>query len=182
MAPGKINANNLTDEGDGRGAYIQFADGDVVQAKVASSYINPEQAALTLQTELGKFKSFEDTKAASTKIWNTLFNRVLVEGGTEEQKATFYSCLYRANLFSHRFYEINKEGKPYYFSPYDGKIHDGYMYTDNGFWDTFRAQFPLNTILHPKMEGQYMQALLAAQEQCGWFPAWSFPSFFPKGN
>jgi len=50
------------------------------------------------------------------------------------------------------------------------------MYTDNGFWDTFRSQFPLNTILHPEMEGRYMQALLAAQQQCGWLPAWSFPS------
>jgi predicted alpha-1,2-mannosidase len=173
---GTINANNKTDEGEGKGAYIEFAPGSIVQAKVASSYINPEQASLNLATELGKFKTFDDTKAASTKIWNTLFNRVLVEGGTEAQKATFYSCLYRANLFSHRFFELNKEGKPYYFSPYDGKLHDGYMYTDNGFWDTFRAQFPLNTILHPTMEGQYMQALLSAQEQCGWFPAWSFPA------
>lgn len=173
---GTIDPNNKADEGEGKGAYIEFAPGSVVQAKVASSYINPEQASLNLATELGKFKKFDDTKAASTKIWNTLFHRVVVEGGTEEQRATFYSCLYRANLFSHRFYEINKAGKPYYFSPYDGKIHDGYMYTDNGFWDTFRAQFPLNTILHPQMEGRYMQALLSAQEQCGWFPAWSFPA------
>ncbi|TWR24820.1 glycoside hydrolase family 92 protein [Mucilaginibacter pallidiroseus] len=173
---GEIKAGNNADEGDGKGAYLEFAPGTVVTAKVASSYISPEQANLTLATELGGFKTFDDTKAASTKIWNDLFNRVLVEGGTEAQKATFYSCLYRANLFSHRFFELNKEGKPYYFSPYDGKVHDGYMYTDNGFWDTFRAQFPLNTILHPKMQGQYMQALLAAQEQCGWLPSWSFPS------
>ncbi|MFD0793073.1 GH92 family glycosyl hydrolase [Mucilaginibacter litoreus] len=173
---GTINANNTSDEGEGKGAYIEFEPGAIVQAKVASSYISPEQASLNLSTELGRFKTFDETRAASHKIWNKLFNRVLVEGGTEEQKATFYSCLYRANLFSHRFFELNKAGKPYYFSPYDGKVHDGYMYTDNGFWDTFRAQFPLNTILHPKMEGQYMQALLAAQEQCGWLPSWSFPS------
>ncbi|QXV65261.1 GH92 family glycosyl hydrolase [Mucilaginibacter sp. 21P] len=173
---GTIKANNKTDEGEGRGAYIEFAPGTVVEAKIASSYISPDQAHLNLNKELGGFKTFDATRAASNKIWNKLFHRVLVEGGTEAQRATFYSCLYHANLFSHRFFELNEQGKPYYFSPYDGKIHDGYMYTDNGFWDTFRAQFPLNTILHPKMEGEYMQALLAAQEQCGWFPAWSFPS------
>jgi predicted alpha-1,2-mannosidase len=50
------------------------------------------------------------------------------------------------------------------------------MYTDNGFWDTFRSQFPLSNILHPTMQGRYMQALLQAQHECGWLPAWSAPS------
>lgn len=166
---------NETAEGEGIGAYLQFKDGDVVQAKVASSYISPDQAALTLQTELGGYKSFNDTRKAADKVWNALLGRMAVQGGTEEEKATFYSCMYHANLFSHQFFEYGKDGKPYYYSPYDGKVHDGYMYTDNGFWDTFRAQFPLNTILHPKMEGQLVQALLDAQKQCGWLPSWSFP-------
>ncbi|AEV97728.1 alpha-1,2-mannosidase [Niastella koreensis GR20-10] len=163
-------------EGKGAGAWLQFPKGAVVQVKIASSYISPQQAATTLQRELGAFTGFDDTRAAAQQVWNKLFHRVLVEGGTEEQKATFYSCLFRANLFSHQFFEYNEQGQPVYYSPYDGAIHDGYMYTDNGFWDTFRSQFPLNTILHPTMEGRYMQALLAAQQQCGWLPAWSFPS------
>ena len=171
-----LSANKDADEGKGVGAYIQFKKGAKVQVKIASSYISPEQAVLTLDQELSSFKSFDDTRRAAWKIWNDLFSRVLVEGGTEAQRATFYSCLFRANLFSHQFFEYNKEGKPYYYSPYDGQVHDGYMYTDNGFWDTFRSQFPLNTILHPTMEGRYMQALLNAQKQCGWLPAWSFPS------
>jgi len=171
-----LSSNKTADEGKGVGAYVQFKKGAKVQVKIASSYISPEQAALTLEQELGSFRSFDDTRRAAWKIWNDLFNRVLVEGGTEAQRATFYSCLFRANLFSHQFFEYNKEGKPYYYSPYDGQVHDGYMYTDNGFWDTFRSQFPLNTILHPTMEGRYMQALLSAQKQCGWLPAWSFPS------
>ena len=169
------NSKNLTAEGNGVGAYIKFKNGVTVQAKVASSYISPEQAEVTLNAELGNQKTLEDTKAAAFKVWNDLFHRVLVEGGSEEQRATFYSCLFRANLFSHEFFEYDKTGKPYYYSPYDGKIHDGYMYTDNGFWDTFRAQFPLNCILHPKMQGQYVQALLDAQKQMGWLPAWSQP-------
>lgn len=171
----QLSEKNQSAEGDGVGAYLQFKNGETVSAKVASSYISPEQAEQTLHTELGSYKTFDDTRKAADKIWNTLLGRMQVEGGTEDQKATFYSCLYHANLFSHQFFEYNKEGKPYYYSPYDGKIHDGYMYTDNGFWDTFRAQFPLNTIMHQKMEGQYCQALLDAQQQCGWLPAWSFP-------
>lgn len=159
---------------NGGGAYVQFAAGSVVEARIASSYIGPEQAGVTLAREVGG--SFDATRRAADSVWNGLFHRVLVEGGTEAQKATFYSCLFRASLFSHRFFEYGPDGKPYYFSPYDSKIHSGYMYTDNGFWDTFRSQFPLTNILHPTMQGRYMQALLAAQRQCGWLPAWSAPS------
>jgi predicted alpha-1,2-mannosidase len=162
-------------EGDGVGAYIQFKPGEKVQVKVISSYISTEQAELNLQRELGSFKSFDDTKKAATDTWNKYLSKVLVEDDSEENKATFYSCFFRASLFSRQFFEYDKDGKAYYFSPYDGKIYYGYMYTDTGFWDTFRAQFPLNTILHPTMHGRYMQALLAAKEQCGWLPAWSFP-------
>lgn len=170
-----ISANSITGEGQGIGAYIQFKDGEKVQAKVASSYISSEQASVTLNAELGKYKNLEATRAAAAAIWNKHLGRILVEGGTEEEKATFYSCFFRASIFSRQFFEYDQAGKPYYFSPYDGKVHKGYMYTDTGFWDTFRAQFPLNTILHPTMHGRYMQALLDAQEQCGWLPSWSFP-------
>lgn len=171
----KVNAGNAEAEGEGAGAYIEFSAGQV-EAKVASSYISPEQATLTLAQELGKYKKFEDTHRAADKVWNTLLGSMKVEGGTAAEKATFYSCLYHANLFSHQFFEYGKDGQPYYYSPYDGKVHQGYMYTDNGFWDTFRGQFPLNTILHPTMEGRLVQALLDAQQQCGWLPSWSFPA------
>jgi putative alpha-1,2-mannosidase len=166
----------LSREGEGIGAYVQFAKGSKVQAKVSTSYISPEQAEVTMTRELGKHSSVEVTKQAAADVWNQLLNRVLVDGGSEEDMKTFYSCMFRANLFSHKFYEEKEDGSPYYYSPYDEKIHDGYMFTDNGFWDTFRSQFPLTNILHPTMQGQYMQALLDAQEQCGWLPSWSFPS------
>lgn len=171
-----IQKNNLSREGEGIGAYVQFAKGSKVQAKVSTSYISPEQAEVTMTRELGKHSSVEVTKQAAADVWNQLLNRVLVDGGSEEDMKTFYSCMFRANLFSHKFYEEKEDGSPYYYSPYDEKIHDGYVFTDNGFWDTFRSQFPLTNILHPTMQGQYMQALLDAQEQCGWLPSWSFPS------
>ena len=171
-----IQENQTEAEGKGRGAYIEFENGVQVQVKVASSYISEAQAQLTLKRELGKDKTLEITKAKAQKVWNKHLERILVEGGSEEDKATFYSCFFRASLFSRAFYEIDEKGNPYYFSPFDGKVYQGYMFTDTGLWDTFRAQFPLNAILYPTMHGRYMQALLAAQEQCGWLPSWSFPN------
>ena len=171
----EIYPKKLEGEGKGYGAYIKFKKGSKVQAKAASSYISAEQAVITLNDELGKDKNLEATKIRGHKTWNELLNRIQVEGGTDEQMKTFYSCLFRANLFSRKFYERKANGEPYYYSPYDGKVYDGYMYTDNGFWDTFRSQFPLTNILHPTMQGRYMNALLAVQEQCGWLPSWSAP-------
>src|SRR5690554_3772770 len=171
----KVAPRNRADEGDGKGAYIEFEPGSTVQVKISMSYISPEQAQLTMDQELGSFKNLDEVKNAAGQLWNELLGRVKVEGGSEEDKATFYSCLFRSNLFSHKFYDINEDGEPYYRSPYDSQVHPGYMYTDNGFWDTFRSQFPLTNILHPTMQGRYMQSLLDAKEQCGFFPAWSCP-------
>ncbi|RXG25890.1 GH92 family glycosyl hydrolase [Leeuwenhoekiella marinoflava] len=173
---GKKQENNNIAKGKGKGAYIQFKDGTNVQAKIASSYISIKQAEVTLKNELGNDKKLEDTKSSALKIWNTHLSKIKVEGGSETDFKTFYSCFFRASLFSRKFYEINEAGEPYYFSPYDGKVHDGYMYTDTGFWDTFRAQFPLNALLYPEMHGRYVSALLDAYDQCGWLPSWSFPS------
>lgn len=157
------------------GVSVQFASGSTVQVKAASSYISLQQAGQTMKQELGNDKSVEQTALRGRKTWNALLGRLLVEGGTVEQRRTFYSCLFRASLFSRKFYEIDAAGQPYYYSPYDGKIYKGYMFTDNGFWDTFRALFPLTCLLHPTQQGRYIKALLDAQHQCGWLPSWSQP-------
>ncbi|MDO6390115.1 GH92 family glycosyl hydrolase [Pontibacter sp. BT731] len=172
---GKQGPGETFAEGRGVGAYIEFSSGQQVQARTASSYVSPQQAKLTLEQELGQHATLEDTKEAARQVWNKQLGKIIVEGGTEEQMRTFYSTLFRANLFSRKFYEVNAAGEPYYFSPYDLKLHAGYLFTDTGFWDTFRAQFPLNTILHPTQHGRYVAALLDVQDQSGWLPSWSFP-------
>ncbi|MGQ8338835.1 GH92 family glycosyl hydrolase [Sunxiuqinia sp. A32] len=172
---GKNSKGETEKEGRGAGAWIRFDDGVKVEVKTASSYISLEQAERNLEVELGSSKSFDDTKQAAWETWNKHLNRILVEGGTEEEMATFYSCYFRASLFSRMFFELDENGEPYYFSPYDGTVHKGYLYTDTGFWDTFRGQFPLNALLHPTMHGRYVASMINSYDQCGWLPSWSFP-------
>ncbi|TWT97838.1 Glycosyl hydrolase family 92 [Botrimarina colliarenosi] len=162
-------------EGRGGGAVLRFAPGSVVQAKVASSYIDAAQAVATLQRELGGVEELEQVADLAKQTWDALLSKAAVEGGSDDQTATFYSCLYRASLFPHRFYEIGENGAPRYRSPYDGGLHDGYLFTDTGFWDTFRGQMPLHTLLIPTQHGRYLASLLDAYDQCGWLPSWSFP-------
>lgn len=170
-----INADRRSATGRRVGAYLEFAPGSTVNVKVASSYVDLAQAERNLQRELRQHADVESVRQAAKQAWNRTLGKILVEGGSEEQKRTFYSCLFRASLFPRMFYEFDAAGEPFYRSPYDGEIHKGYMFTDTGLWDTFRAQMPLRTLLHPEMHGRYMQALLAAHEQCGWLPSWSFP-------
>ena len=173
---GEVRTEQATSiEGRRVGSYVEFSPGATVNVRVASSYIDPEQAELNLRNELGELPDIGAARSVAEEAWNNTLGKLLVEGGTEEERRTFYSCFFRACLFPRRFYEIDASGSPRYRSPYDGRVHPGEMYTDTGLWDTFRAQMPLNALLHPEMHGRYVHALLDAYKQCGWLPSWSFP-------
>jgi predicted alpha-1,2-mannosidase len=158
------------------GAYVRFnlRAGGMVGCKVASSFIGPEQARRNLQREIGD-ATFDTVRQQAEQRWNEALGRACVEGGTETERRTFYSALYRSVLFPHKFYELDAQERPVYFSPYDGQIHAGYLYTDSGFWDTFRAAHPLYNLLFPEVSAEILQGLLAAYEQSGWLPSWSSP-------
>lgn len=157
-------------------AYVQFdlKKDEKVTLRTASSFISPAQALVNLKMEIGD-KSFETVKQQAFDNWNTQMGKILAEGGTQEQLATFYSCLYRTLLFPREFYEYTEAGEPIYYSPYDGNVHSGYMYTDNGFWDTFRAVHPLFTLVYPEVSERIMQSLVNAYNESGFLPEWCSP-------
>ena len=158
------------------GAYAKFttSSGAVIGCKVASSFISPEQAMANLEQEIGN-ADFATVRQRAEARWNEMLGRAQVEGGTLDQQRTFYSTFYRAILFPHKFYELNADKKPIYFSPYDGKLHDGFLYTDTGYWDTFRAAHPLYNLLFPEVSAEILQGVMNAYDQSGWLPEWSSP-------
>lgn len=157
-------------------AYVRFSlkPGEKLTIRMASSFISHEQAARNLAVEVAG-RSLADVSAAAKKTWDELLGRIRVEGGTREQQQTFYSCLYRTLLFPREFYEFDEQGNAVYYSPYDGQVHNGYMYTDNGFWDTFRAVHPLFTLVYPEVSGRIMQSILNAYDESGFMPEWASP-------
>ena len=171
----KIEVNDTTfTQGKHVGAYIEF-NAEVVNIKIASSFISQKQAEQNLANELQNKRSIEEITKQARQAWNQQLGKVKIEGGKEKDLATFYSCLFRSMLFPRQFFEYNENGKPIYFSPYDGKIHSGYMFTDTGFWDVFRSQMPLNTLLHPRQHQQYINCLIETYKQSYWLPSWTFP-------
>ena len=148
--------------------------GEIVHARVASSFISAEQAELNLKGELGQ-DTFDQTKSKGAEIWNKELSRVKAEGGTVDQNRTFYTALYRTMLFPRKFYEIDSNNKVVHYSPYNGKVLPGYMFTDNGFWDTFRAVFPYFSLMHPTLSSHIMEGLANTYNESGWLPEWASP-------
>jgi predicted alpha-1,2-mannosidase len=163
-------------EGPHVGAYLQFDTqaNPVVECKTASSFISAAQASLNLNQEIGN-ASFDEIRHRAEGIWNDALGRVQLEGGSDEQRRTFYSALYRSILFPHRFYEMDQAGQPVHYSPYDGTVHPGVMFTDSGYWDTFRSAHPLYNLLFPEVSAQILQGIVQAYRESGWLPEWSSP-------
>jgi predicted alpha-1,2-mannosidase len=163
----RIAKDRTSGHGKGVGAYIQFKEGATVQVKMVSSYISVNQAEITLKRELGSYHSLNQVKKAAGKVWNKLLNRIVVTGGSEAQKETFYSSLYRSNLFPMKEYELDENGDPRYYGLSNGKVYDGYHYKSPNFWDTYRSLFPLQNIISPNFMRRYMKSVMASYKHRG---------------
>ena len=157
------------------GAVVTFSTerGEKVQAKVASSFISLEQAEQNL-LEIGD-RTFEQVKNEGRQAWNDVLGRIRVEDEDPDRLKTFYSCFYRSVLFPRKFYEVDKSGEIVHYSPYNGEVLPGYMFTDTGFWDTFRCLFPFVNLVYPSMGEKMQEGLLNTYLESGFFPEWASP-------
>jgi len=171
-----VLGENLNAKSNHVGAIVGFKNmptSHIVQIKVASSFISSDQALLNLK-ELGD-ADFHRIRTEGRDAWNEQLGKIEVGGGTVAQLETFYTSLYRSLLFPRKFYEINANGETVHYSPYNGKIEKGFMYTDTGFWDTFRALFPLLNLVYPEVSAEIQSGLANAYKEGGWLPEWGSP-------
>ena len=164
-------------EGDGVGIHLKVAGGSV-DAFVATSYIGFEQAQRNYDQEFAG-KDFDTVKAEAEAIWEEYLSRVEIEAKDEKQLRTFYSCLYRAFLYPHKCYEIDGEGIPVHYQPFDGKVYPGVRYTDNGFWDTYRTCYPFYALVAKDEYREMCRGFVNDYKECGWLPRW--PSIGERG-
>ena len=181
--------------GEHVGSYVSFINNknNVVEVRISSSFISHEQAQINLDREIPKNQTFEKTKALAKEVWNNELSKIKVKpalSDTFENKKDyfkahetaksnvikFYSSFYRTLLFPREFHEYNSKGEQIHYSPYNGKIEKGPLYTDNGFWDTFRAVFPFYTLMYPEKLGEILQGIMVnPYKESGWLPEWSSP-------
>ena len=175
VADGHINTANVKAECNHAGGIVGFNTirGEQVNVRIASSFISEEQAIENLK-ELGS-DSFDEVKARGRKTWNDVLGRIEVKSDDIDHLRTFYSCLYRSVLFPRSFYEKNAKGEIVHYSPYNGEVLPGYMFTDTGFWDTFRCLFPLLNVMYPSMNEKMQAGLVNAYKESGFLPEWASP-------
>ncbi|MBO5274460.1 MAG: GH92 family glycosyl hydrolase, partial [Clostridia bacterium] len=141
-----------------------------VTGRLAISYISFEQADLTLAQE--NAVDFDAVREEGAKIWESYLSRVEVECETEKQMKTFYTCMWRAFLFPHKCYEIDKDGNAVHYAPCTGKILPGVRYTDNGFWDTYRTVYPFFAIAAKEEYKEMVTGFIGDYVEGGWLPRW----------
>ena len=175
VADGTVGEGNTEATCNHAGAIIGFQTkrGEVVNVQVASSFISEEQAL----RNLGELKDgcFDRIKAEGRKTWNDVLGKIEIEDQNIDHKRTFYSCHYRSVLFPRSFFEYDAQGKVVHYSPYNGKVLPGYMFTDTGFWDTFRSLFPLLNVMYPSMNTKMQEGLVNAYKESGFLPEWASP-------
>lgn len=161
--------------GNHAGAIIRFATThhELVHARVASSFISEEQALINLK-EIGD-NNFDQIEERGRNRWNDVLGKIKVEDDNIDNIRTFYSAFYRSVLFPRNFSETDANGKIVHYSPYNGQVLPGHMFTDTGFWDTFRSLFPFLNFLFPSENVKMQEGLVNAYKESGFLPEWASP-------
>ena len=163
--------------------YTVSSDGDKVilsveaasaEIRLSTSYISFDQALLNMKRELGD-KSLETVYAEAKALWEDCLSKIRINDPDEEAKATFYSCLYRFNLWPRRFYELDEDGRAIHVNTATGERASGVLYTDNGFWDTFRTVYPLYSLLDRELYSEMAEGFYNYYVDTGWLPKWVCP-------
>ena len=174
FADGKLS-DELSQQANHVGSVVGFRTqkGEIVHARVASSFISLEQAEINLK-ELGN-DNFEALVEKGRAEWNKVLGAIQVEGGSLDQYRVFYSCLYRSVLFPRKFYEFDAAGNIVHYSPYNGNVLPGYLYTDTGVWETVRCLFALLNLVYPSRNKEIQEGLINTYKESGFFPEWASP-------
>jgi predicted alpha-1,2-mannosidase len=165
------------DERGHRTTHLNFKDGvRALDVSIGTSFISVEQAERNLQFEVGS-KPVAILRAEGEQVWNNNLKRIEIEGANDTQRRTFYSCLYRTLLFPRIWHEPDASGKMQHRSPYTGKVTPGVMYADHGYWDVYRAWYPMMSVLFPERLGEILQAWVNAYKEGGWLPQFPCPGY-----
>jgi len=152
---------------------LRFENVKNLEISLATSYISIEQAELNLSRELAC--SFDELKEQAAAKWEHYLNKVEINHSNSEQVKTFYNCLYRMFLFPQKCYELDQENNPIHYDTTGKTIKAGYLYTNNGFWDTFRTVYPFYSIIIPDEYEEMLQGFLNSYKNAGYLPKWLSP-------
>lgn len=170
-----VEASDLFETKEGKQAIVYFngAQHKTVHASMATSFISIEQAHSNHDREMAA--TFEAQKQTAENHWEKYLGRIVVSHKNEEYIKTFYTCLYRMFLFPQKFYELDQSGQPLHYDTTAKEVKPGYLYTNNGFWDTYKTVYPLYSIIAPEEYKEILAGILTSYNESGFLPKWLSP-------
>ena len=145
------------------------SQGNEVIMKIALSSTSIDAARANLEAEVPAW-DFDAVHADAVTAWNHYLSRVQIEG-SDDDKANFYTSLYHLYIQPNNIADV--DGK--YIGP-NRKVSQasgGKHYSTLSQWDTFRAAFPMYTILSPEFIPEMINSMLDFSEQQGHLPIWA---------
>lgn len=156
------------------GRLCLFLTGHENDLQFATSFISPEQAQLNLQRQLTK--DFDQHLLAANQSWQTYFDRIAIQDQQHPERVqTFYTTLYRLFLFPQKFYELDAKHQPVHYDTKARCVKSGILYTNNGFWDTYKTVYPFFSIIAPELLQEMLQGFLTSYYETDYLPKWLSP-------
>ena len=166
---------------------LEFAAPEVT-LRIATSLISLAQAKRNLTLEIPAGTTFDEVRDRARERWQEVLGRVELEGASEDELTTFYSCLYRLFLYPNVAYENTPRGirhaspvvrsfRPSTRRRTGAKVVDGELYVNNGFWDTYRTAWPAYALLAPRQCGRMIDGFVQQYREGGWIARWSSPGY-----
>lgn len=159
---------------ENNGKIVLESEASLIECKISTSYISFDQAKLNLDREIGTL-DFDQVKAKTEAEWESCLSKIKIDDDDIEKKKTFYSCLYRFNLWPRKFYEVDEKGNALHVNTRTGDITKGVLYADNGFWDTYRTCYPLYSLLDTELYAEMAEGFYNYFVDTGWLPKWVCP-------
>lgn len=157
--------------GDDIGVYLSYEteQNEEIEVQMGVSFVSMENARLNLEAEL-QGKNFAQVLDEARGRWADNLSRILVEGGTEEQKTVFYTALYHALIHPNLLQDVNGQ----YPAMESDKIltTKGERYTVFSLWDTYRNVHQLLTLVYPERQLQMVRTMIDMYREHGWLPKW----------
>ncbi|WP_261805986.1 GH92 family glycosyl hydrolase [Lapidilactobacillus luobeiensis] len=151
--------------------YLQGAENELA---LATSFISPQQARLNLRRQ--QTQTFTEQQVAARHAWQTYFDRIEIEDHRhQEQVKTFYTTLYRLFLFPQKFYELDEAEQPCHYDTLARTSKPGILYTNNGFWDTYKTVYPFYSLIAPEVLTEMLRGFLTSYREAGFLPKWLSP-------
>ena len=149
------------------GFFTEFAtaEGEAVEMNIGISFVDLEGARRNYRAEL-EGQSFSTVRAKAEAMWNKALACMEAEGGTRDERVIFYTSLYHT-MIDPRIY-TDTDGR---YVGGDYEVHSATTAftkrTVFSGWDVFRSQFPLQTIINPRLVNDMICSLLTMATESG---------------